>query len=189
MTWFAAKIRKTKEAALKPRVVKKLDAAWSAGVIDGEGCITILFHPARVRYRTLSDRYQLVLKVTMCCQKTVSHLYELFGVGSTSSHIPKKGVRESISFSWTCNVRQAEYVLGIIRPYLITKADEADVALEFLTLPLAKRGGRKGSKQIPSELQAARKSCFLRIRALKTRSRFKGKNKVGRKPTLPPEKS
>ena len=158
----------------------KTQAAWAAGLIDGEGCISLIHHPAAHFKKAVSDRYHLVLKVTMCCKKAVTFLHLLFDTGSFSSRKPKKGERVSESFTWLCNARQAQQVLPIIRPYLVTKAAEADVALEFLALPLAARGGANGGRAVPDDLQAARISCHARLRALKTRSRFPGR-KPGRK--------
>lgn len=79
----------------------------------------------------------------------------------------------SRAYTWYCSVRQVEAVLKKVRPYLVTKAREADVALEFLRLPMSKPGGSKGSTQIPASLQRKRESCFRRLRALKTRSKFR----------------
>jgi hypothetical protein len=155
-------------------------AAWAAGLIDGEGCISLVRHPASDFRRAVSDRYNLILKVTMCCEKTVFALHCLFNTGSLSTWKPKPDVRASQSYTWICNARQAEQVLRVIRPFMVTKAAEADVALEFLALPLAARGGANGGRAIPASLQAERISCFERLRRLKTRSKFRG-NKPGRK--------
>jgi len=153
--------------------MKKTELAWAAGLIDGEGCICLLKHPAHQFKRAVNDRFTLILKVTMCCKKTVRRLHKMFGVGSCSSRFPKEGQRFSPYYTWWCNAVATKEVLDGIRPYLVTKAIEADVALAFLKLPLSPRGGRSGSRPVSKKLQKDRQRYFERLRALKTRSKFR----------------
>lgn len=152
--------------------MRKTDLAWAAGLIDGEGCICLIRHPAKQFKGAVSERYHLVLRVSMCHKVTVDRIHGLFSIGSRSVYTPKTSARVSESYAWTCNSRQAEIVLKLIRPYLVTKAVEADLALEYLALPTPPRGGRGGGSPIPSDIQRKRYDLYLRLRMQKTRNRY-----------------
>jgi hypothetical protein len=145
--------------------------AWAAGVIDGEGCISIIRTPPTAASRCVANRYTLHLKVTMGHEQTVKRLRRIFRTGSVQIHVPKSE-RLNASWSWVCQSRQSEHVLRLVRPYLLTKAKEADVGMRFLRLPLAKRGGYGGGHPTPPALTRQRERLYWRLRKLKSRWRF-----------------
>jgi hypothetical protein len=153
-------------------MAKKTDLAWVAGIVDGEGCISIIRHPPTPGSRCRSNRYTLHVKVTMGHKSTISRLVEVMGVGTLQNHAPR-GPRTNASYSWIAQARHGEQAIRLMRPYLLTKAKEADVALAFMALPLAPRGGRGGSQVIPAGLQRKRSQLYWRLRRLKPRWRFR----------------
>ena len=145
------------------------DAAWLAGIIDGEGCITITRQaPGTDRRKNWS--YRLYVKVTMGHEPTVRRIATLVGCGAVTTWKPLKHNR---SWTWWAASREALAVLTRIRPYLITKAEEADIAAEWGRLPLSPRGGSRGSRETPPDLLAARHSLFIRLREVKPGARFR----------------
>jgi len=157
----------------------KLELAWAAGIIDGEGCISIIRVPASAQDRCVVDRFVLHLKVTMGHKETIDLLHRIFNAGSVQSHQPKTD-RTNASYSWICQSRQAQLVLRLSSHYFVTKAKEAKVALEFMKLPLAKRGGWGGSCKTNVELSKKREILYWKLRKLKSRWRFyKEKMKKG----------
>lgn len=150
---------------------KKTDVAWAAGILDGEGCISIIRTPPSRSARCRSNRYTFQLKVTMGHKPTVQRLVDLFG-GTVQDHQPRTE-RQNASHSWIAGARIGERALKMMRPYLITKAKEADVGLAFMDLPLAPRGGRWGGKPVPDGLQKKRTELYWRLRRLKPRWRFR----------------
>ncbi len=128
--------------AFKPLEWSKADFAWAAGLIDGEGCIAIATYDADHAPGCTSRRYVLILKVTMGHRPTVERIAQLLGVGTVQDHVARSA-RVNASYSWVAQSRKAEAALRAVRPYLVTKAKEADVALAFMALPLARRGGRR----------------------------------------------
>jgi hypothetical protein len=143
--------------------------AWAAGIIDGEGCITI----SRQRPGTggrVNPSHRLYLKVTMGHQPTVELLRQIFRVGSV--HL-QRGGRWNDAHTWLVAARQAGDVLLAVRPYLFTKAVEADLALQFLDLPRSPRGGRGGNQPLPPELLAERERLFAALRDTKPSARFR----------------
>lgn len=142
------------------------ELAWLAGLIDGDGCISMTRRSPTGR--CVNPQYVSVLKVSMCHELTVRYVHELVGFGSVS--YKDRGVPgHRPQWSWWATNRQMIRVLEAIRPYLFTKAEEADIALEWGRLPLAKRGGRRGSSPVSPELLAAREDIFCRLRDAKGR--------------------
>lgn len=141
------------------------DLAWSAGIIDGEGCIHIRYTDAAYHKGSRNPQHTLYLKVTMTSEKTVRKLHSLFGVGSIQTQKPPKGapVTHNIAFTWLCTSLQAAKVLTLVRPYLFTKLQEADVALKFANLPRA----NGSSKVIPPDVLRMRHELYTEICLLK----------------------
>lgn len=93
------------------------DVAWAAGFIDGEGCIAIA-------------RYTLRLQVNQVDPAPLIKLRELFG-GAIHQQQVLRNSRKRVLWSWAVGARNALYVLEAIRPYLTTKAIQADLGIEF----------------------------------------------------------
>jgi hypothetical protein len=90
--------------------------AWAAGIIDGEGCITI-------SYRKKPGVHQLVVKVCCVDDKMCPKLHEIFG-GSL-------WVDKQQRHSWAVTGKRAGEVLEALRPYLVVKQDQADIGIEY----------------------------------------------------------
>ncbi len=103
----------------------KTRIAWAAGFVDGEGCITI---STRVRSRNRRD-YGLSLYVGQVDPKPLLMLREMFG-GSVVRKSRQKFERRQM-WMWRLTGRSAYAALLVIRPYLVVKADQADIAVEF----------------------------------------------------------
>lgn len=152
----------------------KTDIAWAAGIIDGEGCI--LIRRTEPKRKQVNPTYTCMVTVNMCDVKTVKRLRQLLGVGvvyALSNHAPNSitGRRASPQSRWRCVCRDAEKVLKILRPYIFTKAREADIALSFLALPIASQGG---GRRVSKKLLAKRESHYWRLRKAKTSWAMRG---------------
>lgn len=149
--------------------MKPTEAAWLAGIIDGEGCITITRQkPGSGGRKNWS--YRLYLKVTMGDEATIRRILAIAGCGTVTVQKPKPGKGWNIAFTWWASSREALSILARTRPHLVTKSQEADIAAEWGRLPLAPRGGRSGGKPVPPELLKARHNLFLRLRKAKPKS-------------------
>lgn len=144
-----------------PREPTPIEAAYCAGMIDGEGCIFI----------TKGPQYRLYLKVAMCNEPAVEYLWKAFNRGTIQN------VRQNIytdAFSWLCGPKDAIEVIRLIRPFLIVKAVEADIAEEFMAIPRGQMGGRPDrGKVLSPEITEARHDCWDRMRRAKTSFRFR----------------
>lgn len=140
------------------------DIAWSAGIVDGEGCIFIKKDAAKAHTRHRSDIYSLGLKVTMTHELTVRRLQEIFNTG-TVIHATGRGGRKD-SYSWTVRSHKAHRVIQLLYPYLLTKEREAFTAIEFGLL----ESDRRGRKLADAEKVALRAKYYDKLRSLKKAS-------------------
>jgi hypothetical protein len=147
----------------------KSELIWAAGLIDGEGCISLTCRLPQRHNRAVSPNYRMILKVAMCHKATVRRLHKIFACGTVQ---PQRVQRPYFStpWIWFCNAGATQQVLMQVRPWLFTKAHEADVALEFLALELATRGGAQGSVIVPAALAKRRARFHRQLRQLKTRN-------------------
>lgn len=117
------------------------EKAYAAGLFDGEGCIVISHRAQGQRGRV----YGLRVQVCMSSEPTIQWLSQRFGGSCRPVNAPSRtGRGRKPVWVWAVNSRRAERFLCAIRPYMVTKAAEADVALAFqsrLTLAGVGRGG------------------------------------------------
>lgn len=152
--------------------IKRSDLIWAAGLFDGEGCISLSKRsPQRINH-AVSYSYVLIVKLAMCHRATIMRIYQMFGVGTLHGQQLQK-MYLSKAWIWFCNREDAEIVIRKIRPWLFTKAKEADLALEFFSLPLMEKGGRWGSRPVTPQLEARRNRIYEKLRDCKSQNRSK----------------
>lgn len=149
---------------------RNIDIAWAAGIIDGEGCFHISNSRPDTKSGAINRSYSLYLKVTMGHKPTIERLLDIFGVGSI--HLVTQ-TKYNQAWTWLTTSHKALGVTNIVRPYLFTKASEADIAIEFMLLPLAPRGGGAKFRGTPPDLLAARHNLWDRMRRAKPLFRFR----------------
>lgn len=150
----------------------EIETAWAAGLFDGEGCISISKVTPSQRNDIRNNSYRLVAKVTMGHRPTVEKFGSIVCSGSFQFHVAQND-RVNASYSWVAMSRKAEVIVRMLRRYLLTKAEEADIALQFMALPDVERGGRGGSKRIDPILLAKKEDLYQQCRRLKSRFRFR----------------
>ena len=149
--------------------IKKEDLIWAAGLFDGEGCISLSKRTPQRLNKAVSYNYALILKVAMCHKDTVMRLHRMFGVGTLHNQ-RLQAAHLSRAWIWFCNRDDAEIVIHKLRPWLFTKARDAELALQFLSLPPMQKGGRWRSRPVSPELEAKRNRLFLKLRNCKSRN-------------------
>ncbi len=120
-------------------IVRDIDLAWLAGIIDGEGCFSI-YSVSRKDADTPSPSANLTitnsnaLLLTRCREILnavgVKYLY----------HDPKNGHQRGrkVMRIRVKNYSSMRKLIELIRPFLVGKADQASVMLEFVSLAGAK---------------------------------------------------
>ena len=113
----------------KKPISRKDRLIWFAGFFDGEGCVAVYLDVVAKHGKTLD----MTLKVTNTCMFTMRDISEIF-------------VENHIGFYWATNGNQNPALeicisgqgrilnlLKLIRPYMRTKASQADALLELIT--------------------------------------------------------
>lgn len=136
------------------------DLAYIAGIFDGEGCIGY--------YRTSktgTPYYHALVNITMTEGMLVNKLPELFGFGKVSIHKAKPDQNRRTAYQWQVgHKKQVQKFLESIRPYLVGKADQADVVLDLFK-DEEKYVRCQGS--VTPEVISRRQQVELKLKALK----------------------
>lgn len=100
--------------------------AYTAGIIDGEGCISII---KNTTYRHKLCRFYLSVSVGNTNEWLILWLKDAYG-GSIVQTPPKK-VQHKPVLSWRVSGKLAIEFLELIAPYLQLKKLQAEVAIKF----------------------------------------------------------
>lgn len=104
------------------------ELAYLAGFIDGEGSINI----SKGRWKKMQRGYALGLTVKQVDPRPLQLLAARFG-GKVFRVVPTQP-RRLVHHRWGIAANQAERAIRALRPHLIVKADQADLALGFRAL-------------------------------------------------------
>jgi len=118
--------------------MNKAELAYTAGIIDGEGCIKIYRVSADYlkKYKNAKrnfDRFTLVVQVDMTYRPIIKWLHKNFG-GNLYEH-KRKNLNWKDSLRWYIASQKAGQFLLKIYPYLKVKKQHAKSAMQFLKLP------------------------------------------------------
>lgn len=145
----------------------RMDIRYAAGIFDGEGFVYIF---KKVKRESIG--YYVSVGVNMCHRPTVEAFYHRFG-GHLNNGSTRKNPTHRRLFYWGAANRMAASFLEEIRPFLVVKADEADVALQLQKHIDQHRyisPGRNHMTERPNRdaILAFREGLFQQCKALKT---------------------
>lgn len=123
------------------------DLAWAAGFMDGEGCIYIA-------YRTTQDQYVLTVSVANTHLSSLERFKAIVGVGRIHSARQQREPHHKPLFMWSASSKQAETMLRLLLPFLVTKQEQAKVGL-YSRQFIGPRGGRRPEQIGPDREQLA----------------------------------
>ena len=114
-------------------------AAYIAGLFDGEGSIYFAIRPERKKkhkgpgYRT-SISQRISMEITMTDKSVLTWVHEVLGVGTLNKK-PRKGLRKDgtkflMQYKWRCTFRDAFYVCCILWPHAHTKLPKIQQILD-----------------------------------------------------------
>lgn len=118
-------------------VMSKLQSAYLAGLIDGEGYIGIMMNRRgnKKNFHSAKDYiYTPVLKVCMTDKDTIEWLYRSFG-GTFETRKAHHNAKES--YGWMCRKALVGKFLRYLYPYLRVKKKQAEIIFRF---PIGKPG-------------------------------------------------
>ena len=141
--------------------MSKTDLAYTAGIIDGEGCIMIS------RVRSQRSRSGYIYGLTVAVNSTDEWLPQWlkFSFGGSITFREPHRKNESPLWMWALRSRQASDFLKLTLPYLHLKKPQAELAIKFQT---RKKYGRS--------LPLLEEADYIAVKAMKR----KGQNVEGR---------
>ncbi len=139
-------------------MLKALELAWAAGMIDADGSIVIVKSQGP---RNRTPAYTPRVAVEIREEKVCLRLQKIFGCGHIRRH-NKRNPNHSNTYIWTACSRDAESVVKQFYPYLFVKQERAKLICDFYQLPQVK--SRKLG--VPIELIVLREIIYDKICAL-----------------------
>jgi len=112
--------------------------AWTAGIIDGEGCIAIETLRGELR-RLYPPLYRTTIRVGNTDIRMLNKLKELWG-GSIRPFHNRHPEKWKQAYEWMITNKSAIPVLKAIMPYLVCKKEQAILALELQERVTARLG-------------------------------------------------
>ena len=111
-------------------MIRESDAAYIAGLFDGEGSINFTRRPEKKKkhkgggYR-ISNSMRISMEISMTDKSVLLWVLEVLNVG-TFTDKPRKGFRKNgtrylMQYRWRCTFRDAYYVCCVLWPYAHTK--------------------------------------------------------------------
>lgn len=154
-----------KEQELKELVVpNNITLSYAAGIVDGEGCITLSKCKKKNSKNCL--KYKMTVVVSMCNPKVPEFLHNNFG-GALNTYKwsgPKSNVRLPIHI-WQIHTQMAGWFLKIILPFLLIKKEQAKLAIEYLDNVRREHIG--GCKGFSDEFHKYQEEVWLKLKELK----------------------
>lgn len=133
----------------------ELDHAWAAGIIDGEGCITI-----KIQQRKYYHLQVIVGQSGETLPLMLKKLQRLYGGNIGNPYTEARGARLP-KWYWQAVCGVAEEVLKKIMPYLVQKKDQAKVALRY------RRGVGNPGGRITARQREISENCYQQLRSMK----------------------
>jgi LAGLIDADG endonuclease len=123
--------------------------AYLAGFFDGEGHISLAKRLTRKKHKNGTvceyQRHQLQIAVSQKTREPLDLFVKEFG-GSLvhKTHLRSYDKVQVWRWDWVLSTAAAVAALKAMRPYLIVKASQADIAFEFASTLSRNLAGRKG---------------------------------------------
>lgn len=117
----------------------KSDRAYLAGIIDGEGCISV------VRFKKRNNfNYASRIQVSMTVKSVLDWIRDFTQVGTV---VPRKSrhANRKMAWLWVAESNRAASVAKIILPFLKIKIRQAENLLAFQSLIRKNNNGRRFS--------------------------------------------
>ncbi len=139
------------------------EIAYLAGLIDGEGCIYI-GHTKQGKYGN-GYQWHSMLKITSCDEEVIVWLENTFGGSKDSRYrwTSKQKFTRPV-YNWQATGQMLDYLLPIVKPYLIIKKKQCDVMIRYRLT-----SKNIGSKRLPPEVNEQRLVLLSELRNLNSR--------------------
>lgn len=113
-----------------------LKLAYAAGIIDGEGSISLTWNATRLtKSGRPSTAPMLYLQMSNTHRGVVEWFLETFGVGTVTTTYRPKRPNHRTAFGWKVRNKAACAVLEMLLPFLIIKKAQAELGIKAQKLP------------------------------------------------------
>ena len=137
---------------------KELLYAYTAGLVDGEGTITIVYHKPDKK-RKIAACYGVHISIANTDVRAFLKIQEVFG-GSIYTVVDRRGYRTV--YSWDLSRKNTKKFLTAIMPYLVIKKAQAELVMKFLkAFPKRARG-----QKLPDDVVDDRRAYYEEMRKL-----------------------
>ena len=108
------------------------DAAYIAGLFDGEGCVT---YKQRMKKRGEDKKayptWDIRMEINMTDKPIIQWVHETLKVGTFGEKPPGKGqLGKKMQYRWRCGFRDALYVAKLLWPYAIVKLHKLEQIID-----------------------------------------------------------
>jgi hypothetical protein len=134
--------------------------AYCAGIVDGEGCISI----RRFKNSRRNIRYSLHLEVNQTRPEAILLMRSV--LGGRVNFVPRNG-KYSGRWFWSSDSGHAAEILIKLLPYLTIKLEEAKLAIDFQSKKLVKSGERSFKLGLTQEELEWREQQYQKMKNLK----------------------
>lgn len=137
--------------------------AYAAGFFDGEGSVDIRWRVSNAPNGKQYERFDLRIHVVQIATQPLEQMRAKWG-----GTIAKR--KSSNCSDWVITGSAAAKFLTDVRPYLLVKADEADIAIAFagtMRDGVVNTIGSKGVDRLCDDVREFRRKCHSDIRAVR----------------------
>ena len=135
----------------EPLRLSSIDAAYLAGLVDGEGCITACHRRAHSETRERNPSAIGGVRVAMCAPDLIQWIHSITGLGKVY-HLPARKNTHKDSWLWTPGLRESARFLEAILPYLRLKGRQASLLVELAHIKSQSRRGRQHNLERQQEI-------------------------------------
>lgn len=119
-------------------VTSELERAYAAGLIDGEGCISL--------YQTAFESHAVTVRVTNTSWAMIDFLHGRWG-GNLSHRVANQETNKQAVWYWSLAANQALRFLDDLYPYLRVKRPQAKLARRYQRYVVTRRGDNRNPKR------------------------------------------
>lgn len=140
------------------------DAAYAAGLVDGEGWLGISCKQPGSKGAT-NPAFLPNVTITMADRQPLDFLTSKWG-GRIINKKPHGSNKREMYYMWYLRLNELKEFLLAIRPYLKIKGSQADLLLSYIT----EAPRKQWSRSTPPEVVELRQNYYNRMRALNSRA-------------------
>lgn len=112
-------------------MLNDVDAAYIAGLFDGEGSITYKQYMRKRKGKKAYPTWNIQMEISMTEYSIMVWILETLGCGSVNKRPPHKtSMGKKMQYRWRCGYRDAYYVCKVLWPYAHVKLPKMQKIIE-----------------------------------------------------------